>query len=147
MAAATSNQIVAYITDTLVRGVTKQDAYRMHVNASIVDVYNAIARMEKTEQFAQIYDMITSDDNYRVAAVVKEAKLDYAMMVRKNMQVMGEVYQRVEGEDASLKDKSAAIRLGNETIQAMAVVGGGAQHQTPSAPGQLDKGSAVLGGS
>lgn len=142
----TKDQIVSYIMATVVQGATKKDAYVQHVNSNIKQVYDGIARLEQTPEFLDLYVAITSDDNLRVNALVSNAKLDYAMMVRKNMQIMGEVYKKVEGDEGSLKDKAAAVRLGNETIQSMAVIGAmNAGGQNNPEAGKLNKSAAVLG--
>lgn len=130
-------KILAYIVDQIVSGLDKKSSYLKNIN-EVSKVHIAISRLEKSQQYEEVYASVMNDNNMLLKAKAQKARLQYVNLINKNLDLAESVVDSVK--EGTVKDKGIAIRLMNETIGAMSIVDGPTQAQ---APGALNKGSVV----
>lgn len=132
--------ILSYITDNIIGGLTKKDSYLKNINADIKDTNKAIQRLEKTDNFQMIYQSVVNDDSLKLQIKVKKVQSKYVELMDKNLDTAIDVLDAVKGTKGSITEKAVAVRLVNETIGAMAIVNGPTQAQKP---GELDRSGVI----
>lgn len=114
------DKVLQYIEGWLVRGLSKKEAYSTYIDGTVKDVGGAIARLERRKEYQDIYVVVMGDENYKLQERAKRVRGKYLGLIEKNIDTADGLLDDVkEGET---RDKATAVRLVNETIQAMAVV-------------------------
>lgn len=135
------DDIILYIEAILIRGYTKKAAYLEFINDKIVNVSDAVQKLEKKKEFQDIYDVIVTDANYAIQKKAQAVKEKYVDLVDENISLMRDVLKDAsKSEDA--KTKATAVRLANETITAMSIVDKPTDGSAPG-QGQLNKSSVI----
>lgn len=135
------DKVLDYIEAILVHSYSKKDAYLAFIDPECKNPHAAIARMEKRKEYQEIYAVVTSDENYKFLAKAQRVKSKFLNLVEKNIDTADKVLDDVKSSD--VRSKATAVRLVNETVQAMAVVSGaGGVATQPGAP-KLDKSGVI----
>lgn len=124
------SKTLRYIEGVLIQGMTKSQAYKTYVNDSIKDASSAVARLERSKEFQDLQATLMTDENYKFKAAAQRVKGKYLGLIEKNIDKAGEMLD----EAGSTADKAKAVRLTNETIQAMAIVATPVPQQDGAAP-------------
>lgn len=136
------DKVLQYIEAILVHAYTKKDAYLAFIDSDCKAPHQAIARMENNKEYQDILAVIASDENYKFQIRTQRVRGKFLGLVEKNIDTADQVLEDVKDSE-NVKDKAVAVRLVNETIQAMSVISGG----TPPAgqPGnpKIDKSGVV----
>lgn len=130
--------MVNYIRATLIGGMSKRAAYSAHINFSIKDVDGAIMRLEKRDDFIELYQTIVEADQSHGARLAMRVKAKYMSMTEKNIDVATSLLEDAE----SAEEKAKAVRLANETFGAMAIIG--VANPQDNTPLKLDKTGVVI---
>jgi len=118
MEVAKRSKILSYIEATLTGGLTKKDAYLTHVDDKVKNPTAAVARLERSKEFQDIYHTLITDENYKFQESAQRVRSKYLGLIEKNIDTAGSM---LDGADTT-SEKAKAVRLTNETIQAMAIV-------------------------
>jgi hypothetical protein len=136
------DKVLQYIEATLVHGYTKKDAYLAFIDSDCKAPHQAIARLEKNKEYQDILAVITSDENYKFQIRAQRVKGKFLGLVEKNIDTADQVLDDVKNSE-DVKSKAVAVRLVNETIQAMSVISGGAPPVGQPGNPKLDKSGVV----
>lgn len=135
------DKILEYIQATLTQGYNKKDAYLAFIDSDIKNVHSAINRLEKSKEYQEIYAVIVSDENYQFQMRTQKVKGKYLNLLEKNIDTADSILDDAKGED--LQTRGAAVRLANETLQALAVVSGGPPPTGQPGHPRLDKSGVI----
>lgn len=130
--------MVNYIQSTLMGGMNKATAYKAHIDPLVKDVYGAISRLEKRNEFVEMHQSIVDSDKNAANKLALRVKSKYLSMAEKNLDVASDLLDKANSDES----KAKAVRLANETFGAMSIIGV-AQPQE-NTPLKLDKSSVVL---
>lgn len=135
------DKVLQYIEATLVHGYTKKDAYLAFIDSECKAPHAAISRMEKKKDYQDILTVVTSDENYKFQIRTQRVRGKFLGLVEDNIDTATQVLKDVKKEDT--KTKAVAVRLVNETIQAMSVISGGTPPAGQPGTPKLDKSGVI----
>jgi hypothetical protein len=132
--------MLQYIEATLMHGYSKKDAYLNFIDGTNKNPVAAANRLEKKQEYRDIYATVSTDENHQFQIRAQKVRGKFLKLVEKNIDTVDGVLEDVQAEN--LQSKATAVRLVNETVQAMSVVSGGAPEQRSNAP-RLDKSGVI----
>lgn len=136
---AKRDRILAYIECVLIGGSTKKEAYLTCIDSTCQNPSAAVVTLEKSKEYQDIHAVISTDENYKFQARVMAVRGKFIGLVEKNIDMAAKVLDEA-GNTGDLVKKGAAVRLANETVQAMASASGAAAApSTPGGVGKIDK--------
>lgn len=135
--AISREMLVQYIQATVVGGVGKKVAYTSFINPLERHPSQAAHQLESRNEYHELKQTIIDNDDIVLKKTSTRLRSKYASMVERNIEVATSMLDEAEDN----KEKSQAVRLVNETVQALAVIGGTSE---PVRQNIIDKGSAVV---
>lgn len=128
---------VKYAEATILRGEAKPAAYRKYIDSSPSNVSVAIKNLEKRKEFKSIAEVLSTDSDRELEYLATKVKKKYINLMDKNIEAMSNTIdqaQKIDEEEGTAKNTAMAIRLANETLQAV-----GGVVQGPVAPEKAQK--------
>lgn len=133
--------MIAYAEAVHIQKFPKGKAYKAYVNDKVKDVFNAIGRLERNEEYKAIVTTILEDSNFQLDKKIANVRSKYVSLIESNIDTMQNVIKKAS-EEGQLKDQAMAVRLANETITAMSIIDGSREPSKPT-QGTINKSSVI----
>ena len=130
-------QIVSYIEATLVQGKAKPAAYREFIDSSDGNVKPGIRKLESSKEFKAIAEVITTDADREMELAALKVRRKYISLMDRSLDAANNLIDAavaMDKREETTKNTAMAIRLSNETIQAMGNLAGAPQPLDPAQP-------------
>lgn len=123
----TRAQIISYAEDVILRGKSKAESYRSNIDANEKNLHYQISLLERRKDFKAVAEVLTQDNDRMLMEQAMEVRKKYLSLMGKNIDSASRLLDKAEKADKqedTAKNTAMAVRLVNETITAMAAVGG-----------------------